>query len=147
MHPNFWTTLKEDMLKTFSWFKYHCSFLSTRYVRSQSVLGRPAAVWTSISRSVLPHRYPFPQSQNALSCDVHIHPYAGHLGHVSGHVHHQPLPHLPASAVPRIHPEPKRALPDQQHAVPLLRSLIRVVPVLNGAGRRSIPLQDAAALH
>lgn len=101
-------------------------------------------VWTSVSRFLLAHRKPIFQSKDALPDHLHLHTDPRHHRNVTRQC---PLPHLPAPTLPRLHPEPKWTLPEQQHTLSLLRCLVRLVPILNGPGRRPLADPDDAALY
>lgn len=62
------------------------------------------------------------------------------------HVRHHPLPHLPATTLPRLLPKPERTLPDQQHAISLLWHPRQILSVPHVPGR-SVSFQNATAVH
>lgn len=111
-----------------------------RFLRPEPV---PRSVRSPVPGPLLPHGEPLLQSSDALPGHLHLHP-ARHLWHVAGK---RPLPHLPAAALPGLDPKPERALPDQQHALSLLRRFLRLLPVLHGPRRRPFALADDPALH
>lgn len=122
-------------------------FLCFRYVRSEPLCSRPTPVRAPVSQPVLSYRDTILKSQDALPCHIHLHTNPCDIGHVSRHVRHHPLPHLPATSIPWFHSEPEWAFPDQQHAVSLLWRFFWLISILHGAGRGPLSDKDAATVH